>query len=39
MESLFGIDMNLDGKKDLLDDLLFMEMVEEDEEESGEDDE
>ncbi len=29
--------MNLDGKKDLLDDLLFMDMVEEDDEE--EDDE
>ena len=36
MSSIFGIDMNLDGKKDLLDNLLFMDMVEEDEEEDDE---
>ncbi len=36
MKSIFGININLDGKKDLLDDLLFMEMVEEDEEEDDE---
>lgn len=28
---LFGVDMNLDGKKDLLDDMLFMGLMEEEE--------
>jgi hypothetical protein len=29
MKSIFGIDINLDGKKDFMDELLFMNLLEE----------
>ena len=38
MKSIFGIDMNLDGKTTIVDDLLFAAMMEEDKTRDKEDD-
>ena len=38
MNSLFGLDINLDGQSDWFDDMLFMEMMDEEEKRQKKDD-